>query len=61
VIGPDVDIVQFGADGLVPVVVQDAVTGDVLMLAAMNDEALRLTRATGQAHYWSRSRGELWR
>jgi phosphoribosyl-AMP cyclohydrolase len=53
--------VRFGEDGLAPVVVQDAVTGDVLMLAYMNDEALRLTYETGRAHYWSRSRNALWR
>jgi len=53
--------VRFGADGLAPVVVQDAVTGDVLMLAYMNDDALRLTQETGRAHYWSRSRNVLWR
>ena len=53
--------VRFGADGLAPVVVQDAVTGDVLMLAYMNDDALRLTHETGRAHYWSRSRDALWR
>jgi phosphoribosyl-AMP cyclohydrolase len=53
--------VRFGADGLAPVVVQDAVTGDVLMLAYMNDAALRLTHETGRAHYWSRGRNALWR
>ena len=53
--------VRFGADGLAPVVVQDAVTGDVLMLAYMNDDALRLTSETGRVHYWSRSRNALWR
>ena len=53
--------VRFGADGLAPVVVQDAVTGDVLMLAYMNDDALRLTHETGRAHYWSRGRNALWR
>jgi phosphoribosyl-AMP cyclohydrolase len=53
--------VRFGADGLAPVVVQDAVTGDVLMLAYMNDDALRLTYETGRAHYWSRGRNALWR
>jgi phosphoribosyl-AMP cyclohydrolase len=58
---PLADPLRFGADGLVPVVVQDAVTGDVLMLASMNEEALRLTYATGEAHYWSRSRQKLWR
>ena len=54
-------IVQYGTDGLAPVVVQDAVSGDVLMLAHMNDEALRLTQETGRAHYWSRSRNALWK
>jgi phosphoribosyl-AMP cyclohydrolase len=53
--------VHFGADGLAPVVVQDAVSGDVLMLAYMNEDALRLTHETGRAHYWSRSRNALWR
>ena len=53
--------IQFDRDGLVPVVVQDAASGDVLMLAAMNEEALQLTYATREAHYWSRSRQRLWR
>ncbi len=44
-----------------PAIAQDYKTGEVLMLAYMNDEALRLTRETGKAHYWSRSRGKLWR
>lgn len=47
--------------GLVPCVVQDAENGTVLMLAWMNAEALRLTRETRTAHFWSRSRGALWR
>jgi len=47
--------------GLVPCVVQDAATGTVLMLAWMNAEALRLTRETGIVHFWSRSRGALWK
>lgn len=51
----------FDAGGLLPVVVSSAATGEVLMLAYMNDEALALTLATGQAHYWSRSRQALWR
>jgi phosphoribosyl-ATP pyrophosphohydrolase/phosphoribosyl-AMP cyclohydrolase len=42
-------------------IVQDAATGDVLMLAWMDDEALERTRATGEAHFFSRSRGRLWR
>lgn len=54
-------IVRFGADGLAPVVVQDAISGDVLMLASMNDDAIRLTIETGKAHYWSRGRNALWR
>jgi phosphoribosyl-AMP cyclohydrolase len=53
--------VRYDADGLAPVVVQDAISGDVLMLAYMNDEALRLTHETGRAHYWSRGRNALWR
>jgi phosphoribosyl-AMP cyclohydrolase len=47
--------------GLIPAVVQDARSGAVLMVAWMNAEALRCTLDTGQAHFWSRSRGELWR
>ena len=52
---------KFGADGLIPAIVTDKVTGDVLMFAHMNSEALRLTIDTGVAHFWSRSRGKLWR
>ena len=52
--------IRFGPDGLVPVAVQDAETDAVLMLAYMNREALDATRATGEAHYWSRSRNALW-
>ena len=52
---------KFDADGLVPVVVTAAATGDVLMLAYMNQEALTRTIETGEAYYWSRSRGMLWR
>ncbi|MCL6622501.1 MAG: phosphoribosyl-AMP cyclohydrolase [Syntrophobacterales bacterium] len=47
--------------GLLPAVAQDAVSGRVLMLAYMNEEAFRLTLATGEAHYFSRSRQSLWR
>lgn len=47
-------------NGLVPVIVQDAVNGEVLMLAYMNEEALEKTLQTGLATYWSRSRSELW-
>lgn len=52
---------RFDADGLVPVVATSAKTGEVLMLAYMNDEALARTIETGEAHYWSRSRRRLWR
>jgi phosphoribosyl-AMP cyclohydrolase / phosphoribosyl-ATP pyrophosphohydrolase len=55
------DGLVFGADGLIPAVVQDAATGDVLMVAYANAEALALTARTGQAHFWSRSRAALWR
>jgi phosphoribosyl-ATP pyrophosphohydrolase/phosphoribosyl-AMP cyclohydrolase len=51
---------NFDDKGLVPAVVQDARTGEVLMLAWMNAEALERTRTTGKATFWSRSRGELW-
>ena len=53
--------VRWGPDGLVPVVVQDAADGRVLMLAYANAEALAATFATGEVHYFSRSRGRLWR
>lgn len=46
--------------GLLPAVVQDHKTGEVLMVAYINEESLAKTMATGQAHYWSRSRNELW-
>jgi len=52
---------RFDAAGLVTAVVTDAADGEVLMLAHMNAEALRLTIETGVAHYWSRSRKSLWR
>jgi phosphoribosyl-ATP pyrophosphohydrolase/phosphoribosyl-AMP cyclohydrolase len=48
------------ASGLVPVVVQDASNGKVLMQAFMNEEALRLTLTSGRMHFWSRSRGRIW-
>ena len=47
-------------DGLVPAVVQDAESGEVLMLAFMNEEAFQKTLATGRMHYFSRSRNKLW-
>ena len=52
---------KFDADGLIPCITTDANTGDVLMLAYMNGDALQRTIATGEAHYWSRSRQCLWR
>jgi len=52
---------RFGADGLITCVTTDADAGDVLMVAHMNADALARTMATGEAWYWSRSRGELWR
>ncbi len=54
------DHVSWGEQGLVPVIVQDATSGSVLMFAWMNREALELTAAKGEAVYWSRSRGKLW-
>ena len=53
--------IRFDNDGLVPCVMQDAGTGEVLTLAYMNEEALARTRETGEVHFFSRSRGELWR
>jgi len=50
----------FDASGLIPAVVTHAETGAPLMVAYMNAEALEKTRQTGEAHYWSRSRQELW-
>jgi len=47
-------------NGLIPVIVQDIDTKDVLMLAYANEEALKKTFETGKAHYWSRSRKKLW-
>ena len=53
--------VAWNADGLVPAVAQDATSGEVLMVAWMNREALARTAQTGEATYWSRSRAALWR
>jgi phosphoribosyl-ATP pyrophosphohydrolase/phosphoribosyl-AMP cyclohydrolase len=52
--------IAFDDRGLVPCVVQDARTGEVLTLAYMNEDALARTRETGETHFWSRSRQELW-
>ena len=55
------DAIKWSADGLVPAIAQDAASGKVLMQAWMDRDALARTVATGEAHYWSRSRGRLWR
>ena len=52
---------KWDADGLITGVVVDAASKDVLMLAHLNAEALALTQSTGFAHFWSRSRGKLWK
>ena len=54
------DDVKWDSDGLVPVIAQEAASGDVLMFAFMNREALARTAELGQAVYWSRSRQRLW-
>lgn len=55
------DAVRWNGEGLAPAIAQDASGGRVLTLAWMNREALARTAETGFAHYWSRSRGKLWR
>jgi phosphoribosyl-AMP cyclohydrolase len=55
------DTVKWDANGLVPAIAQDAKTSKVLTLAWMSRESLAKTVATGEAHYWSRSRSKLWR
>ncbi len=54
-------MIRFDERGLVPVIVQDVKTKEVLMLAYANEEAIRKTFETGYAHFWSRSRGKLWK
>ena len=54
------ELLEYDGDGLVPCVVQDWSTGEVLTLAYMNEQALARTRDTGELHLWSRSRGEQW-
>jgi phosphoribosyl-AMP cyclohydrolase / phosphoribosyl-ATP pyrophosphohydrolase len=56
----DASAIAWDARGLAPCVVQDWRTGEVLTLAYMNQDALRLTNERGETHFWSRSRGELW-
>jgi len=53
--------IKFGIDGLVPAIAQQHDTGEVLMMAWMNRDAVRASLAEGRACYWSRSRGKLWR
>ena len=53
-------LVRYDADGLVPCVVQAAASGEVLMVAYADEAALRATLSSGEAHFWSRSRRELW-
>jgi len=53
--------IQFDADGLIPAIVQQWDTGEVLMLGYMNDEAVRRTLTEGRVTFWSRSRQEYWR
>ncbi len=52
--------VSFDSDGLIPGVIQDAATGQVLMVGYLNEQSLALTEETGRVHFWSRSRRELW-
>ena len=52
---------KYDAAGLITGVVTDAATGELLMVAHLNADALAATRSTGEAHFWSRSRGRLWR
>jgi phosphoribosyl-AMP cyclohydrolase len=56
----DLAEVRYDANGLVPAVVQEAATGQVLMVAWMNEATLRQTLESGRMTYWSRSRGEVW-
>ena len=54
------EALKFDSNGLLTAIAQDADTGQVLMVAMMNIEAVKLTQSTRQAHFWSRSRNELW-
>ena len=58
--GFDPDSLKFDAQGLLPVIAQDAESGEVLMLAWMNSEAVERTLSTGRVTYWSRSRKSFW-
>ena len=59
--GIDMSLIKFDEKGLVPVVVQDSTSAEVLMTAWANEEALKLTAASGELTLWSRSRKELWK
>ena len=52
--------IKYDENGLLPAIVQDAESGEVLMLAWMSHESLTLTQQTGEVHFWSRSRQEIW-
>jgi phosphoribosyl-AMP cyclohydrolase len=52
--------IRFDTNGLIPAIIQDSTTHQVLMLAYMNADSLQLTLETGQTHFWSRSRQEIW-
>ena len=52
---------KYDSNGLIPVIVQDSTTGEVLMMAWSNEEAVRLMKETGYTHFWSRSRQKLWK
>ena len=54
-------MLKFDRQGLIPTVIQDEATGEVLMVAFMNEEALNLTRNLGYTHFFSRSRNAIWR
>jgi phosphoribosyl-AMP cyclohydrolase / phosphoribosyl-ATP pyrophosphohydrolase len=56
----DLSTIRYNSAGLIPAVVQDATSGEVLMLAYMNPESIQKTLDTGETHFWSRSRRELW-
>ncbi|WAM34834.1 bifunctional phosphoribosyl-AMP cyclohydrolase/phosphoribosyl-ATP diphosphatase HisIE [Caldicellulosiruptor morganii] len=57
----DLSLIKFDQNGLIPVVVQDIRTNEVLMLAYMNQESIKLTLETGYMHYFSRSRNKIWK
>jgi phosphoribosyl-AMP cyclohydrolase len=57
---PLLDAVKWNADGLVPAIIQDAESGEVLMLAWMDADSIRRTLESGQTHFYSRSRGQHW-